>query len=212
MIKTRVCYFVSFIKNGSLWTPWGYQLRGGDGEGDPSQCDSIPPSPPQWRPVSPPSRNPESQPPIKPLLPIPIWIFFGTLRTHLSKYVSHFSQIVNILPIVEGIKQKKDLVLGVKLQFRSSSIKGCLPLTAVFHLKSSSLKCYQPSKVVLHKRSTIESHLQLKVIFIEGRLSLKVVFHQRSSSIGGSLPLKVIFLQRSCIKHFLPSKILFHQR
>ena len=180
---------------------------------------TLSPPPPQWRPVSPPSRNPESQPPIKPLLPIPIWIFFGTLRTHLSKYVSHlskyvshFSQIVNILPIVEGIKQKKDLVLGVKLQFRSSSIKGCLPLTAVFHLKSSSLKCYQSSKVVLHKRSTIESHLQLKVIFIEGRLSLKVVFHQRSSSIGGSLPLKVIFLQRSCIKHFLPSKILFHQR
>ena len=99
----------------------------------------------------------------------------------------------------------KDLVFSVKLQFRKPLIqKLCyFPQNVVFKQGSSSIDGLLPSKDILHQRiSSIDGHLQLKVIFkvvfckglvpSKGHLPSKIVFHQIPSFFKGCLPLKLV--------------------
>ena len=92
--------------------------------------------------------------------------------------------------------------LQLKFISRSSSIKGQLPSTVVFHQGLSSINGCLPLKDVFHERSSS----------IKGCLPSNIVFHKRSSSIKGRLPSKIVFHQRSSsIKSRLPSEVVFHQ-
>ena len=98
------------------------------------------------------------------------------------------------------------------------SIKRCVPSKVIIH-RSSSIKCHLPSKVVFRQRvPSIRGQLSSKVIFHQiFHFQAKVVFHQKlshqkSSSIKGCLPSKDIFHQiSSFIKGCLPSKVVFQQ-
>ena len=104
----------------------------------------------------------------------------------------------------------------------SSSVKGRLPLKAVFHQRTSSVKGRLLSKVVLCQRSSsIEGCLPLLGHFhfcpapcafqqCASRLLSKVVFRQWSSFVKGRLPSKVVFSHRSSpVKICFPSKVVF---
>ena len=90
-----------------------------------------------------------------------------------------------------------------RIQQRSSSAEGRLPLQVVFHHRLSSTKGRLPLKVIFHRRSSST----------EGHLPSKVVFYRRLSSTDGCLPPKFVSHWRfSSTEGRLSQKVSFHQR